>query len=155
MDVCFCNQLQSTALPTELSRVPERQCLSFGIWSKCGGTIQLLVTCKIGAAKEWSSILSPVLCLLPATCCQVPLRDESRSIGAVLLCTYADPFSYVQAQVAHPSNLASTIGKTSIWTTLNLQIWPLNGAFYTGRRFGGRRWSQRKTSWNLGVIHSF
>jgi hypothetical protein len=31
-------------------------------------------------------------------------------------------------------------------TTLNLLIWPLDAAFYTGRRFGGRRWHQGKTS---------
>jgi hypothetical protein len=30
--------------------------------------------------------------------------------------------------------------------TLNLQIWPLDGALDKGRRFGGRRWRQGKTS---------
>jgi hypothetical protein len=30
--------------------------------------------------------------------------------------------------------------------TLNLPIWPLDGALDKGRRFGGRRWRQGKTS---------
>jgi hypothetical protein len=29
---------------------------------------------------------------------------------------------------------------------LNLPIWSLDAAFYTVRRFGGRRWRQGKTS---------
>jgi hypothetical protein len=39
--------------------------------------------------------------------------------------------------------------------TLNLPIWPLDGALDKGRRFGGLRWRQGKTSWNLGENHSF
>jgi hypothetical protein len=30
--------------------------------------------------------------------------------------------------------------------TFNLPIWPLDGALDKGRRFGGRRWCQGKTS---------
>jgi hypothetical protein len=30
--------------------------------------------------------------------------------------------------------------------TLNLPIWPLDGALYKGRRFGGQQWCQGKTS---------
>jgi hypothetical protein len=39
--------------------------------------------------------------------------------------------------------------------TLNLPIWPLDGALDKGRQFGGRRWCQGKTSCNLGENHSF
>jgi hypothetical protein len=40
-------------------------------------------------------------------------------------------------------------------STLNLPIWPLDGALYTSRLFGGRRWPQGKTSGNFGENHSF
>jgi hypothetical protein len=40
-------------------------------------------------------------------------------------------------------------------STLNLIIWPLDGALDTGQQFGGRRWHQGKTSYNLGENHSF
>jgi hypothetical protein len=39
--------------------------------------------------------------------------------------------------------------------TLNLPIWLLDGALDKGRRFGGRRWRQGKTSCHLGENHSF
>jgi hypothetical protein len=40
-------------------------------------------------------------------------------------------------------------------STLNLLIWPIDGALYMSRRFGGRRWRQGKTSGNLGENNSF
>jgi hypothetical protein len=51
--------------------------------------------------------------------------------------------------------MSSKVSNEEDSSTLNLPIWPLYGALYTSRRFGGRRWRQGKTSGNLGENNSF
>jgi hypothetical protein len=69
----------------------------------------------------------------------------SKVVGLLLYAMFSRDFLVVSPQkiMIEASGLFFNEEDSS---TLNLPIWPLDGALHTSRRFGGRRWRQGKTS---------